>query len=105
MTGKRFSAQGSQDEDNLTAAWQWAQETMKASGFVIGIALLPTKRQGIWKVQARAMNQVDGKATGIAVQVASEYPTVAHRSFTAALMNCLMELDRELGQEALARRE
>ena len=96
---------GRTDEEQMLAAWQWAGEAAKQHGVAVDVSIRPTPRKGVWRLVARALQQVDGKPVSVQVQVALEWPHSQHQTFTGAVMNALMQLDHELGYDGLAREQ
>ncbi len=97
MAGKGTEKAARQDEELMLAAWEWAQECMADQDYVVGLAMLPTSRKGVWKIQARAMNQVGGKAVSVAVQVQVEWPSATYQTLAGALFAALHKLNHEMG--------
>lgn len=94
---------GRTDEEQMLAAWQWAAEAGKAHGVAVDVDIRPTLRKGVWRLVARALNQVDNRPVSVQVQVALEWPHSSHQTLSGALMNVLMQLDHELGYDGLAK--
>jgi hypothetical protein len=92
---------GRQDEEYIKAAWDWAGEASNLHNAGIRVSMVPGKRRGVWKLRAQAVEMVEVRAVGIRVQVEQEWPNTTHSTLAGAILALLMQLDHQLGIDAL----
>lgn len=92
---------GRNDEEYMKAAWDWAGEAAVQHNAGVRLSLTPSKRRGVWRLRAQACETVNERAVGIRVQVEVEWPSVTHSTLAGALLAALMQLDHQLGIDAL----
>jgi hypothetical protein len=92
---------GRADEEFIRSAWDWAGEAAVEHRAGIRVSLVPSKRRGVWQIRAQAVEMVETRAVGIRVQVETEWPTTNHSTLAGAVLAALMQLDHQLGIDAL----
>lgn len=92
---------GRQDEEYIKAAWEWAAEASALHGAGIRVAMVPGPRKGVWKLRAQAVEVVETRAVGIRVQIEQEWPNATHSTLAGAILALMMQLDHQMGIDAL----
>jgi len=93
MSGTR--KRGNVDEQWTHAAWELARDLGAREGHVIQISMTPDKRKGVWRIEARLCQSVDGKPVGVARRAKGEYPSVTAAQLSARLYGLLLQLDKD----------
>lgn len=93
-----------QDEQVMADAWEWASEASSGHGAGVRVVLIPSGRRGVWVVRAEAVDVVDGRARSVRIQVRWEWPHAEYQTLAGAIMNALMQLDHQMGIDALDQR-
>lgn len=97
MARQQRNVQGRVDKSWADALYQWAQAISTPTGYLVQVSMYPSRRLGVWRVTARALHNVDGRPSGIVVQVASDYPNGDDQGFLPFLIGLLARLDNALG--------
>lgn len=90
------------DVGYLTGAYEWAGELATTTGKAVQFSITPTRRAGVWRVNARTLHMVDGKPAGVSVQTSREWPDASYTCLTAMMLQLTMELDRLEGQDVFS---
>lgn len=95
-------------EDNgsdewLKSAHAWSLELSRHTNCKVQLSMYPSYRAGVWFVNLRLVEQVDGRGLAIRCQVQGEYPNASRQSFGAYLLALAMQLDNVAGADPLTR--
>ena len=85
----------------MQAVYEWCGEDLVRDGHTVQFSISPTKRYGVFKVLARLLHTVDGRPSGVALQVAGEWPNAARAELTQYLLALTMQLDAQMARDAL----
>lgn len=91
MAGKR--GPDATDRDWMEAAYDWAGEVGESTGKAVQVSMYPSGRRGVWRVQVRLLETVDGRPAAVALQVTGEWPNVSRAGFCAYVHALTMQLD------------
>jgi len=94
----RKGSKNTTDSDWCTGLWQMAQDLGRERPLALQIGLTPTTRKGVWRVTARLLHVVDGRAVSVVVQAKGEYPNAAAQDLLPYALSLVHEVDKLLAE-------